>query len=172
MKMKPWLAIVLVASLGGCWHAMSQADQQAADEREAQARLSASQSAWTTAVVTLASVKTTLERDAWLQAKVDLDQVYRQLYSVVVAPDLTAEARARVTRLFPTLITLQAKVDARDEMALGLVDKLVGMVRETNQMLLTSGWQRGGGAGQGVPPEAPPEPDRRDPDRPIMNPNK
>lgn len=159
-------AIVLAAAvaLSGCYQAMDQAARdQAAAEAEAQ-QLSKSQAEWTHVVAAVPNIRQSLGKSDFASAKTALDQVYRQLYGVVTASDLTPEVRSRVTRLFPTLIQLQSKVEAQDKEAAILADKLDDMLRNTNEYLVSSGWLRGGGAGKGnVPEEKTPNKDETPP---------
>ena len=176
-------AIVLVAALAltGCYQAMDQAAQeQAAAEAEAQ-QLSKAQATWTNVVNAVPNVRATLVKGDFDTAKRDLDVVYRQLYTVVTAPELTDPIRSRVTRVFPTLIQLQGKVEARDKEAAVLADKLDDLLRDTNDYMIGAGWLSGGGAGRGIPKDAPkqaPKPERdpnlqerdtRDEDRPMLD---
>ncbi len=161
--LKQALVLAVALSLTGCYKGMD----QAARERAAAEELSKTQAAWTQVVTIVPTVRTALVQSDFDKAKKDLDLVYRHLYGVVVAPDLTPEVRSRVTRIFPTLIQLQTKVDARDKEAAVIADRLDDMLRDTNDYLVSSGWLRGGGAGTGVIEEK--EKDIRDKDRPYMD---
>lgn len=144
-------AIVLAAAvaLSGCYQAMDEAAREQAAAEAQEQQLSKSQAEWTQVVAALPNVRSSLVMSDYAAAKTALDQVYRQLYGVVTASDLTPEVRSRVTRLFPTLIQLQSKVEAKDKEAAVLADQLDDMLRNTNEYLVSSGWLRGGGAGRG-----------------------
>lgn len=155
-------ALMAMLALSGCYNAAEQAAreqaarEQAVQEAKAQ-ELTKTQIAWTQAVAGTEQIRGQLVRSEFDRAKVELGTVYTRLYSVVTGPDLTTELRTRVTRVFPTLITLQAKVDARDPEAAVLADKLADMLKETHGYMVTSGWLRGGGAGIGAPLPTPKE---------------
>lgn len=168
------MALLATLTLGGCYQAQQQASEaQAKAEADAQA-LRATQMAWTRSLTAADAVKITLGQENWDRAKTELADLYRDLYKVMIAPDLTPEVRTRVTRVFPTLITLQAKVESRDPEARAIAEKLGEVMRETHMFMVSSGWLRGGGAGMGAPEREkehrdPRTEERRDPDRPILD---
>lgn len=169
---KQAIVLMTAVALTGCYQAVDQAAQeQAAADAQAQ-ELSQTQAAWTQAVSRVTTVRGVLGQADFDRAKQELDVVYRHLYGVVTASDLTPELRTRITRIFPTLIQLQAKVDARDKDSAVLADRLDDMLRDTTAYMVSSGWLRGGGAGRGLPEQQPKEQrpkEERDPDRPWLD---
>lgn len=166
--LKKAIALAALLSLTGCYQTMDQAAREQAAAEVKDQELTQTQAAWTQVVATVPTVRASLVQSDFDKARKDLDVVYRHLYGVVTARDLTPEVRSRVTRLFPTLIQLQAKVDAKDKEAAVLADKLGDMLRDTNDYMVSSGWLRGGGAGKGAIDEQK-EKDQRDKDRPYMD---
>ena len=164
---KQAIALATVLALSGCWHMEEQAAQAEAKRAAETQALSGTQAAWTQAAGRVDGIRAALARADWARAGTEIGATYRELYSVVTAADLSPELRTRVTRLFPTLIALQSKVNAQDPDARMQVDKLAEMIKATQAYMLTSGWMRGGGAGTGrieikePAASAPPRPESR-----------